>query len=143
MTSYQSSPSASRRIAGSYIFAHHREATATEPRDTIGELEVCNALFLFDMQAPWARYAPINITWDQLEHQNGARKRSFDEQPYQLDIKSARLVNNCFIQTIFIAYQQGVNQVPPSLSCDFHGSRKLPGSSHHQYPCMLVHCRMS
>lgn len=104
--------STSYRITGRDIPARSPESAAIKPRDTTGELDVWNAPLPPLLRAIYAHYAQINITWDELEHQNAGMKQCSDEQHR--------------VQTSFVCSQQGVFQVPSSLTCDYFCLASFP-----------------
>lgn len=69
------------------------------------------------MQAAWACYPKINITWDILKNQTAAKDKTSKEQPYRPEIELVCLSNNRRVGSAFVANPQGLLQVPTSVRC--------------------------
>lgn len=63
----------SQDIFCSKLSIRRRNVATMETRDTIRDTDVCSAPLLSDLHVTLARYARIDITWDQLEQQPAAR----------------------------------------------------------------------
>lgn len=73
------------------------------------------------MYAPYVLHSTLNISCDLLENQTAAMEQPSKDQLCRADIKHVRLVNNPRGKSAFVANQQGLFQVPASVSTDSIG----------------------
>lgn len=73
---------------------------------TVRESDFRHAPVPSDMNADWARYPRLNITWDILNKQTATRKRSSNEQLYRPEVTRIRCVNNCRVESSLVTNQQ-------------------------------------